>query len=613
MKELRLFLFLCLAGIFFAGFVLAADSGSASGLAWSAIAGWVNFGCANCNVVVSDSAITGYAWNENYGWINLSPSTGGVKNDGNGNLSGYAWCSKTGWINFSEVKITNGVFSGTALGDNNFDINFNCDNCNVQTDWQPATSEGSSSGGGEYLRYPEETTNEQATKTATESKTEPTANQSSSVAQTVINTILEQAQNLSNLISGLIPKKSEETENVATVSESAPLALSGNTEVLPVEKMDQFILSDLPSDIKLLVEKFPQLEQTLTETGVTKMSDIGKLKSVTFTLPTLTEVVDLSSTDLGVGKISLVKGVPITQLTSAAKAKIPSGIIFAKTAGGLVDYNIALSLNDQGKAQQKISVISKQSLQLIVKTEKSAKKITGYLILKSKTYKETSYNFSLNDLAASLTFANPDFEQDQTDSTESLEKLVLQKFEFEDTGDNVYTADITAPSSDGEYEVLAIVNYEDASIESKEVKLITVVDPEGYVYEVAGNKQTRIPNATVSLYWLNPETAQYELWPAKEYQQKNPQTTDETGSYSFLAPPGYYYLTVSAKNYKDYKGEVFQLTEGGGVHDNIKLTSVYWWLTIIDWKIWLLIFIITLLVAILLKQKIKQKIKQNNL
>ena len=59
--------------------------------AWGENMGWVNFGCDNCSVAVTDSAVTGYAWNENYGWINLSPTNGGVTNNSEGNLGGDAW------------------------------------------------------------------------------------------------------------------------------------------------------------------------------------------------------------------------------------------------------------------------------------------------------------------------------------------------------------------------------------------------------------------------------------------------------------------------------------------------------------------------------------------
>ena len=124
--------------------VLASSSvGAVSGYAWSDQIGWVNFGTAYGNVQVEDYVMTGYAWNENTGRINLNPATNswGVRNNGNGNLSGYAWDEGTGKINFSGVTIdANGKFSGVATGDNNININFSCDKCNVQTDWRKGGS-----------------------------------------------------------------------------------------------------------------------------------------------------------------------------------------------------------------------------------------------------------------------------------------------------------------------------------------------------------------------------------------------------------------------------------------------------------------------------------------
>ena len=99
-----------------------------------------------------------------------------------------------------------------------------------------------------------------------------------------------------------------------------------------------------------------------------------------------------------------------------------------------------------------------------------------------------------------------------------------------------------------------------------------MVDPEGYVYRVESDGiKARIPGVIVSIYELNSETNQYELWRAEDYEQVNPQTTDDTGEYSFLVPEGTYYLTAQADDYLPYKGDHFNVREGEGIHFNIEL------------------------------------------
>jgi len=149
---------------------------------------------------------------------------------------------------------------------------------------------------------------------------------------------------------------------------------------------------------------------------------------------------------------------------------------------------------------------------------------------------------------------------------------------------------------------------EDPELGKKEIRLTTVIDLEGYVYEKDGDRETRIPGAIVSIFWLNPETKQYELWPAKEYQQENPQITDTTGKYSFLVPEGSYYLKVEAPGYLVYDGKPFQVKEGSGVHVNIELKAKYWWLKIIDWKTALLILIIIFFFYNFYRDKIREKL-----
>lgn len=113
-------------------------SGGNNGYAWSNQAGWVNFGCSNCGISITDSGVTGHAWSNNYGWINMNPLNGGVTVAANGALSGYAWGSGLGWINFSGVSInSSGKLVGTASGTNVGTLTFDCANCSVATDFRP--------------------------------------------------------------------------------------------------------------------------------------------------------------------------------------------------------------------------------------------------------------------------------------------------------------------------------------------------------------------------------------------------------------------------------------------------------------------------------------------
>lgn len=100
--------------------------------------GWINFGCDNCNVHVTDTGLSGFAWSKRYGWINLSPDNGGVTNNCSGQLGGRAWSKSLGWLDFSGVTIdATGKFLGLAgmPATKAGRVNFDCDNCGIVTDW----------------------------------------------------------------------------------------------------------------------------------------------------------------------------------------------------------------------------------------------------------------------------------------------------------------------------------------------------------------------------------------------------------------------------------------------------------------------------------------------
>lgn len=454
----------------------------------------------------------------------------------------------------------------------------------------------------------------------------------------IIEKISEQAQEISEKVGEVVKKIAElfkpkppeikppEIPIEELVPKETPLAMQTKWNLLSYTRFNlpfvKFTLAPLPIEFQRLAEKFPELEKTFTEVAIQRLIDIEKLRPIELTLPGLTERVGLPTAKVEPGKFALPQGVPIAELSPETKKQIPSEIVFVKTGGELIDFNIALSVTEKGETEQRITTISGKPLNLTVKPEKPVKTIKGYIIFKSKkTPKESSLlptgqaepkvELSLNTLLASLFFANPILAQEHNPK-EIEEVLVLMEFEYTDPdGDGIYTANIQAPLVEGEYEIITVMDYEDPDLGQKEIRLITVVDPEGYVFEKAGEKETRIPGAIVSLFWLNSETKQYELWPAQEYHQENPQVTDATGKYAFLVPNGSYYLKVEAPGYLVYDGKSFQVTESSGVHINIELKTKYWWLKIVDWKTLLLAIVILLLLYNFYRDKIRERKLRN--
>jgi len=374
----------------------------------------------------------------------------------------------------------------------------------------------------------------------------------------------------------VVPEKPPE---IITVPEEAPLSMQGQWGLLSSQSINNFVLAPLPKNIKDLVKKFPELGKTFEEVGITKITDVGKLKDVELNLP-------------GVASIS---GLPMGKLSAQVKQQLPTDVIFAKAGKELIDFSIGLTINEKGESQQKITTISGKLLQLAIKPDNPVETIKGYVVFNSRKIAE-NYPKVLGNLTASLMFADSNLAKEKEKSVEIEEKLVLTQFEYTDSdGDGIYTAEIQAPVIEGEYEIITVMDYKSIELGQKEIRLITIIDPEGYVYEKIGDKEARVSDATVFIFWLNPDTNQYELWPAKKYQQENPQTTNATGKYSFLVPEGSYYLKVEASGYPIYEGESFEVKEGSGIHFNIELKGKYWWLKVIDWKVILSLVVFALL------------------
>lgn len=608
--------------------------------AWGENTGWINFGCDNCHVGVTDAGLSGYAWSKQYGWINLNPDTGGVKNDGEGNLSGLAWGRNLGWINFSGVVINSaGEFVGYAtVRSDSSRINFNCATGNscaaadfkVKTDWRPASfrqppppaSGGGGNGGHPLLPPP-----------ATPPTTPPVSPPPSS------NPIV----GLFNSFFDFFSRNAKPSPPIAEIPKVAPLALDTRWNLLPVEAINSFVFSPLPYEIQVLAAKFPEFGTTLKTVGVERMTDLNRLINVTFNIPGLAE--QLSNTlqnvgmeklntinningvslnlpglsnptgqlgnELGVGKIALISGLPLAKFSVAEKRNLPSEFVFARADGELVDLNVALSINDTGQVSQKISSLPGQILKLVVKPISKARSVSGYFVFQSASPKVSENTIARESLTASALFSMNGLVEQTSTPVPVEQKLVLSSFEYTDPDhDGIYTADVASPTVPGEYEVVTVIDYVDPVLGVRKMSMIAVVDPEGYVYEKNGDKETRIPSAIVSLYYLNPATKNYELWPAKAYQQENPQVTDVRGTYSFLVPEGSYYFEVEAPGYQSYQGHAFVVAQGGGVHQNIELKSSGNWFYGFDWKTLLLVVVLLLLVYNLLKDRLSRIFKR---
>ncbi|GBD34407.1 hypothetical protein HRbin35_00124 [bacterium HR35] len=563
--------------------VFSASIDSTYKFAWGENIGWVNFNPTNGNVQVFDDKLTGYAWSANYGWINLSPTNGGVHNDGNGNLSGYAWGEHLGWIDFSNVKIdpNTGEFSGYAviLRDGS-KINFDCTNCKVKTDWRKSIPSQPSAGGGAFYSGREIKKREVSPE---------------DIVQLISQLLQFLVQKPKEIVKEITKPKIPTVSKKITPSKPKLLILTYTQQNKP---LSEFTQTYFPEEIKILVEKIPKLGEIFNKIGLNNLVNLEKLKVTNIFVPSLTEIVGLK--------------VPVLSIPKFIKEKIPEDIVFIKTAKGNLDLRPKITLDEEGNIVQKINLVAGQEFILMIKPSEKVKSIKGYLVYRgssksflekilgfvsAKTQPDAENNIRLNP------FNNP---RKSAFNKEIEERLKIYEFEYQDKdGDGVYTAEVSIPKIVGEFEIKTIIEYERVDLGKKELRLITAIDPEGYVYEKIFGKEARIEGAKVYLYWFNPETKKFELWPASKFSQINPQITDKSGNYVFLVPEGRYYLKVEKEGYFPFQSDEFYALEGGSVHQNIELKPKYWFLFAIDWKF--IVIIVLLLLLIFRGRSLKNK------
>lgn len=605
---LILFLILFLGGIFFIFFkniVLASSTdgtiNSTYRYAWGENIGWIDFGTANGNVHVTDSGLSGYALSETIGWIYL----GDIVNDGAGNLSGYAWSENAGWITFNPTNggvtiNSSGEWSGSALGENIGWIIFSGD-YKVKTDWRPqstrpACNNAIDDDGDGKIDYPLDLGCSSLDDTSETDGGGGLPFEAYSLPTPPPPT----PENPQGEFSILIQNGAAYT-NSRTVAlklnggpDTTKMAVSNTGDFSDASQDDYQTQKewDLCSKISSLI-KFPACPDgtyTIYATFYTQYGQSSKVASSTIILDTLAPEIKITENK---NYYSTTEDVVLIGETEPRTEII-------------LDWNknYSLFLNDQGKLTINLGKLPAGEYKLQLTPKDLAGNIGKSLIVNLiiKTPPEVSKK------APEVVLKTPKDKfplPSKPNLTKPISpKLVKQSIKKPPEITKPLTPEVPKPEAKEETPKETIIPEELPVVTKEPQKQLS----EGYVYEKDGSKEVRIAGATVSIFWLNPETKQYELWPAKAYQQKNPQLTDIKGIYSFLVSEGSYYLKVEAPNYLIYSGEPFQIIEGSDTHFNIELKTKDWKLKLANWQIILLSLVVILLFGIFFGKKIIERL-----
>jgi hypothetical protein len=176
-----------------------------------------------------------------------------------------------------------------------------------------------------------------------------------------------------------------------SVPEVAPFALLNSWKVTIPSSVGTFVFTDLPTDFKNIISKFPSVNSNVKSLGITSMNKALELNAKPITLPGLTSF-------------------------ASSTTKLPTNIVFARTSDEKIDLNTQLSIGNNGIAIQTLNTVQGQPLQLVVKPDSQAKSIEGYIIFKSS---KVSKSNTLLQTASVLNAVN-----EVTEDTD----LVLTKF-----------------------------------------------------------------------------------------------------------------------------------------------------------------------------------------
>lgn len=117
---------------------------------------------------------------------------------------------------------------------------------------------------------------------------------------------------------------------------------------------------------------------------------------------------------------------------------------------------------------------------------------------------------------------------------------------------DAYQTTIKMPAAANRFPLIISIDYADDAHDRINGAFLLL--SKGYVWQ--GTAANRLSGAKVTLY---EEYASFRVWDAAPYHQSNPQTTDANGQFSFLVPPGRYYLLVQKDGFRDEQTAVFEV------------------------------------------------------
>ncbi len=279
---------------------------------------------------------------------------------------------------------------------------------------------------------------------------------------------------------------------------------------------------------------------------------------------------------------------------------LPKETVVVKSAYGDIgltpetqNQEIKKTRNQENKI---VSGLSGQEVSLFIKPQGDVLGIAGQILYdnataKVESEKETdilSYQYLIDILKPTAAFA-----QEETQTRDNINQTggwKIKEFYYNDEDNNgIYKAQIKLPGSESNYTIRTLIAYENGNIKSIDTPLI--VNSHGYVYQDAKIGMIRVSEAKITLFKLNEQTKQYEIFESSSYNKENPQTTNQDGTYSFLAAKGTYRIKVQAKDYKDYISKEFSIKDGEPINFNIELKRKFDWIRALEFALIILVAI----------------------